>query len=340
MATLSSNYPTLLDVARTTDPNGSIAMVAEILQKYNDVLDDIPWLEGNLPTGHQITQRTSKPTPTFRLLNQGVTPAKATAGQITEACAILEARSHIDVDVAKLNGNTTAFRLSQDKAFIEGMSDTLSDTLVYGDSSVNPERFNGLSSRYYNLSGSTTSANVLNAGGSDSDNTSIWLVCWAPEKVFGIYPKGSQGGLVHRDLGEQTIEDPNTAGSYLQAYVSHFQWKCGLAIADWRYVVRIANVDVSDLLTASDSSDSSANILKFMSRAMDFIPPDSNTRPVFYMNNTVRQMLRVKLMDKGNLSLSFNDVMGPSGIARKELQFMGVPCRRIDSILSTESALT
>jgi hypothetical protein len=342
---LTTYFPTLLDVARRLDPNGSVATVAEVLQQYNEALDDIPWVEGNLPTGHQTTIRTSKPTPTFRLLNQGVVPVKSTSGQIVDTCAILETRSHIDKDLAMLNGNTAAFRLSEDKGIIEGMSDTLSSTLVYGDVSVNPERFNGLAARYYGITsanGGTTYSNVIDGGGTGSDNTSVWLVCWSPDKVFGIYPKGSVGGLQNRDLGEQSIIDPNQPGAYLQALVSWYQWKCGLCIRDWRYVVRIANIDVSNLLTAGDTSDTSANLLKLMSRALDRVPPmGGNYRPVFYMNETVRSMLRVKMQDKSNVHLSLKDLQTES-IARpqKVLTYMDVPCRRIDSILSTESALT
>lgn len=342
MSALTTYFPTLLDVARRLAPGGGIDIIAEILQQYNEILDDIPWVEGNLPTGHQTTIRTSKPTMTFRLLNQGVVPVKTTTGQIVDACAILEARNHIDKDLAMLNGNTAAFRLSEDKGIIQSMSDTLATALVYGDVSVNPERFNGLAARYYSTSTGTASANVIDAGGTQSDNTSIWLVCWSTDKVFGIYPKGSIGGLQNRDLGEQSIIDPNQTGAYLQALVSWYQWKCGICVRDYRYVVRIANIDKSDLLTASNASDSSANLFKFMSQALDKIPPmGGDYRPVFYMNETVRSMLRVKMMDKANLFLNLSELKGQS-IPRPQgtLTFMGVPCRRIDSILNTESRLT
>lgn len=342
MGALSDYWPTLLDVTRRMSPTGGIDVVAEILQEYNDVLEDIPWVEGNLPTGHQTTIRTSNPAPTFRLLNQGVVPVKTTTGQIVDTCAILEARNHIDKDLAMLNGNTAAFRLSEDKGIVQEMSNTLADTLIYGDTSTDPEKFNGLAARYYAITTATTAANVIDGGGTGSDNTSIWLVCWSPDKVFGIYPKGSQGGLQQRDLGEQSIVDPNTTGAYMQALVSWYQWKCGICVRDWRYVVRIANIDVSSLLTASDSSDTSANLFKLMSKALDRVPPMGKAyRPVFYMNETVRSMLRVKMMDKTNLQLTLGDLKSES-IARPQgvLQFMGVPCRRIDSILNTETALT
>lgn len=341
MGALTSNWPTLLDVSRAMAPDGSVAQVAEVLQTYNEILDDIPWYEGNLPTGHQSSIRTSLPTPKFRLLNQGVVPAKSTRGQIVDPCAILEDRNHIDVDLAILNGNSAAFRKSEDDAFIQGFNKTFSDTLVYGDVSTDPEKFNGLDSRYYSLSGETTSAQVINAGGGTSDNTSIWLVGWGPGKVFCTYPKGSKAGLQFEDRGIQDILTDSTTGAYMKAYVSWFQWKAGLVVQDYRYVVRIANIDVSQLLTASDATDTSANILKLMTRALGLLPPQAGIRPVFYMNSTVQSMLSVKLLDKGNMFLTMNEVKNtpvfrPNGM----LSFQGVPCRRVDSITSAESTLS
>jgi hypothetical protein len=336
------NNPTLLDIARRLDPNGGVAQTAEVLQKYNEILDDIVWIEGNLPTGHQSTIRTSKPTPVFRLLNAGVTPAKSTTGQIVDTCGILETRSHVEKAVAELNGNVSAFRLSEDIAFIEGMMDTLANTLIYGDVSKNPEQFNGLAPRYFSIIGNyTTSPNIIDGGGTGVDNTSVWLVCWDSRTIFGIYPKGSKAGLQQEDEGLLTILDPNDSTKYMKAYCTWFQWMCGIAIKDWRSVVRIANLDVSNLLTSGDSSDVSANLLKLMSMALDKLPPNMTGRKVFYMNETVRSMLRVKMLDKSNLLLRMDEVQGlsiprPDGV----LTFLGTPCRRIDAILNTESQVT
>ena len=342
MGALSTVFPTLLDVARATDPQGKIPMIAEVLQQYNDCLDDIPWIEGNLPTGHLSVIRTSKPAGTWRSLNAGISATKSTVGQITNTCGMLEALSHIDVDLAMLNGNTESFRFAQDKGFIEGLSDTMSSTLIYGNVSTNPEKFDGLASRYFSLGTTyTTSTQLIDAGGTGSDNTSIWLVGWAPNKVYGIYPKGSKAGLVHEDDGKITISDPNNSGSFMKVYQSRFQWKAGIAVDDYRYVVRICNIDVSDLLTASDSSDSSANIIKYMVQALGKMPPRAGVRPVFYMNETVQSMLAVKLLDKSNVWLSMGEIKGtPVFRMNDTLMFQGVPCRRIDSILSTESQIT
>jgi len=257
---------------------------------------------------------------------------------------LLESRSHIDVDVAELNGNTASFRMSESKAFIQGMMDTWADTLITGDVSVNPERFNGLQSRYFSLGSTyTTSTQMIDGGGTGSDNTSIWLVGFGPESVFGIYPKGSQAGLQVIDRGIQTVEDPNTSGAYFDAYETVFKWKGGLAVRDYRYVVRICNLDNSNLLTASDGSDTSANLFKYMSQAIDYLPDDmsGNIRPCFLMHKNALSMLRVKMMNKSNVYLGLGDLYNES-IPRhqKPLTFMGIPCYRHDDITIAESTIT
>ena len=341
MGALTSSWPTLLDVSRSLAPDGSIAQVAEVLQETNDMLDDIPWYEGNLPTGHQSSIRTSLPTPSFRLLNAGVVPAKATMGMIVDPCAILEARHHIDVDLAMLNGNTAAYRKSQDAAFIEGFNQTLMDTIVYGDITSNPEQFNGLDSRYYSLTGEATSAQVITASGGTTNNTSIWLVGWGQNKAFMVYPKGSKAGLQFEDRGIQDVVTNTSTGAWMRAYISWFQWKAGLVVADYRYVVRVANINTTGLLTTSDATDTSANIIKLMAQAVAKLPNLSGIRPVFYMNNTVASMLAVKMMDKGNVYLTMGEIQN-SPIVRPQptLKFMGIPCRRCDAILNTEGVLS
>lgn len=336
MGALGATNLSLLDVARRIDPNGKAAAIAEVMHHYNEILEDIPFVEGNLPTGHKTTLRASLPTPTWRLLNQGVVRVKTTTNQITTTCGMMENYSDIDKDLALLNGNTQAYRMQEDKGIIEGMSQALATTLVYGDTDVYPERFVGLAPRYYTLAGSATSGNIINAAGSTT-LTSIWLVGWATDKVFGIYPKGSQAGLVQQDLGEVTALD-SSMNPY-QAYRTHYQHKVGLVVADWRFVVRICNIDTTALLTAGDTSDTSANIIKLMCRALDLITPSGSAKLCFYCNNTVKSMLRVKMMSRSNTWVTLENLQGAGGITRPTLQFMGYPVRRIDEITNAETAI-
>lgn len=333
MATLSGKY-TLLDVAKTLDPNGSTAAVAELLSQENEMLMDMPWYEGNLPTGHRITTRTGLPDVIFRKLNSGVPPSKATTAQLDEACGILEARSEIDKDLAMLNGNTGAFRLLQAKAFIEAMNQRMQQTVLYGSTETTPEAFLGLAPRFAsaptNSSAAPNKVNVIDAGGTGSNNTSIWLVGWGANTVHGIYPKGSQAGLIHNDLGEGDAFDANQ--NRFRAFMDQYQWKCGIALHDWRYVVRIANVDVTAL---TKNAASGGDLIDLMTQALEKIHSLSGVTPAFYVNRTIRSFLRRQNVNKvASGTLMYDEVAG-----KPALRFGEVPVRRVDALGIAEARI-
>lgn len=322
----------LLDHAKRIDPDGNISALAELLSQQNEILEDMPWLEGNLPTGHRVTVRTGLPEVAWRKLNQGVAASKSTTAQIDEACGMLEAFSQVDKDLAELNGNTAAFRLSENMAFIEALNQAMADTLFYGDTGINPERFLGLAPRFSDIgAGSPDNAdNIIDAAGTGTDNTSIWLVGWGPNTVHGIYPKGSTAGLVHEDLGLDTVRD--ASGRAYRAYQDRYQWKCGMALRDWRYVVRICNIDVSDL---TKNAGSGADLIDLMTRALERIHSLNGVTPVFYCNRTVRSFLRRQTVNKVASSTLQYDTVG----GKPALRFAEVPIKRVDRILTNEARI-
>lgn len=331
MATLSAIRPTLLDLTKRLDPNGKIDAVVELLNQSAPVLDDIPWQEGNLPTGHRTTVRTGLPAPTWRKLYGGVQPTKSTTAQVTESCGMLEAYAEVDKALADLNGNTAAFRLSEEKAHIEGMAQEFVGSLFYADETTEPEAFTGFAPSY-NSSSAANGDNILNGGTTPdgSDNTSIWLVGWG-DAVHGIYPKGSVGGLQVQDLGEVTIENIDGAGGRMQAYRSHYRWDCGLTVRDWRYVVRLS-VNAEDLTKDAASGD---DLIDMMTRAQELIPSLSNCNPVYYGNRKVLAFLRRQMVNKiKGSTLTMEQVAGKRVVA-----FDGIPVRRIDQLLNTEAGL-
>jgi hypothetical protein len=331
MATLASGQLTLADWAKRLDPNGQVPAVAELLSQTNEILEDCVFQEGNLPTGHRVVIRTGLPTVYWRTLNAGVPTSKSTTAQVDEACGLMEARSHIDVELAKLNGNTASFRLSEDSAFIEAMNQLQSQTLFYGNPGVDPKTFLGFATRYGAISGAGNSVNIIDAGGTGSNNTSIYLVVWGANTVFCPFPKGTQAGLQHKDLGEESVPDAN--GNFYQALRTLYQWKNGLVVKDWRYVVRIANINVANLVAESAAAD----LVKLMSRALDRIPNLNMGRPAFYMNRTVYSMLRVQALNKSQNAISIRDAVTQFGQASKWTDFLGVPLRKVDQLLNTES---
>lgn len=329
---LSTAALTLADWAKRLDPNGAIATVAELLSQQNEVLDDMLWVEGNLPTGHRTTIRTGLPAATWRKLNYGVQPTKSVTTQITDSCGMLEAYSEIDKSLADLNGNTASFRLSEDQAFLEAMNQTFAGTVFYGDTAVNAERFLGIAPRYPGLSTANIAQNVIDGGGKGIDNTSIYLVCWGKNTVHGIFPKGSMAGMSHRDLGEQTLWDAQTPPGKYQGYRTHFKWDCGLTVRDWRYIVRICNIDVSDIAAESAAA---TDVIKAMIRATYRIPFLSMGRPVFYCNRTIAEMLHIQAINKAIYQIKLEDIGG-----RVVTALNGIPIRRVDQITSTETLLT
>ena len=335
MGTLATTNLTLADWAKRTDPNGSVPVVAELLSQTNEILQDAVFKEGNLPTGERVVIRTGLPTVYWRALNQGIPSSKSTTAQVDEACGMLEARSDVDKDLAMLNGNTAQFRLSEDTAFLEAMNQTQATTMFYGNPATEPKSFLGLAGRYSSLSGGNLT-NILDAGGSGSDNTSVFLVCWGDNTVYCPFPKGSKAGLIHEDLGEQTVFNSDTR---MQAYATRYQWKNGLVVKDWRYVVRICNIDVSDLIaqTGTQEAADSTNIIRMMARAVYRIPNMAMGRCAFYMNRTVHSGLALAAMDKTSAVLRINEGLTQFGQPHSWLSFLGVPLRKVDSLLNSES---
>lgn len=329
MATLSVTNPTLLDLAKLSDPDGKIATVVEILNETNEILEDMSWLEGNLPTGHRTTIRSGIPAPTWRKLYGGVQPNKAQTVQVTDNTGMLEAYAEIDVALADLNGNTAAFRLSEDRAHLEGMSQEMAASLFYATETTTPEEFTGLAPRYNSLSAENAD-NIVVGGSTDTDNASIWLVVWGPNTCHGIVPKGSTAGVKMTDKGQVTIEDVDGSGGRMEAYRTHYRWDAGISLRDWRYVGRIPNIEKDALLPDAATGP---NLPELMFELMERIPNLAAGRAVWYMSRYVRTRFRQQIvLLTTNSTLQFMDVGG-----KRVMAYQDIPIRRCDALSADEA---
>lgn len=320
---------TLHDHAKRMDPTGGIAQVVELMNTTNEVLDDMLFIEGNSTTGHLTTVRTGLPSTTWRILNYGVQPSKSTTRQVTDSYGMLEGYSKIDKALADINGNTAEFRLSEDMAFLESMGQTMSTTTWYG-AVADSEQFVGFMPRYNEIDTDPDKSgiNILDGGGTGSDNTSIMLVAWGPNTVHGIFPKGSKAGLSMQDLGEDTLID--AAGGEYQGYRTHYKWDLGLTVRNWKAVVRIANIDYSDLVADAGAQ---ADLIDLMIDASEMLSAYvMGATPVFYMHWKIRAILRKQVKDANNVYLSIDEHAG-----KRVLFFDEIPVRRSDALLLTES---
>lgn len=335
MTLLAATHPTLLDLKNRTDPDGNISKVIEMLSQQNEILDDMVWIESNELTGHQTTVRTGIPEPTFRKLYGGVQPSKSTTAKVREGLGMLENYAEIDKALADLNGNTAAWRTSEEAPFVEGFAQKLARYVIYGNEATEPEGFTGLAPRY-STNDTAVALNAENviapvATPDNSDNTSLWVVVWGPNTVHGIYPKGSQAGLKVTDKGQVTIENIDGANGRMEAYRTHYKWDAGLVVRDWRYVSRV-QFDYEDLVKDAATGPDLTDLIV---QAIEMIPNLNAGRAAIYCNRSVRTWLRRQITNKTkNSTLSMENIAG-----KKVLAFDGIPVRRVDQILNTEAGV-
>ena len=336
MATeLSTKFLTLADWAKRVDPDGGVADVIEQVAETNDFLMDASMIEGNLPTGHRSTQRTTQITGTWRQINQGVAESKSTTRQVDDGTGQLTAYSAVDVTLATLNGNAQRFRASEDQAFILGLGEDATDAIIYGNAGVNPEQPHGLAPRYNSLTDTVGAAgNVINAGGSGSDNTSVWLITWGPKTTTLIHPKGSMMGLQAKDQGERPWDD-GSSNPY-QAYVTYFEWNLGLAVPDYRYNVRICNIDISELTAdGATGADLMFNMTKAYYKRPTVALKSGMAKSYWYCNKTVAEFLHHQASNKANVNLTLDNPGGEPMIS-----YLGAPIHVVDAITSAEATIS
>lgn len=342
MATLSNTRLTLADVSARTSPDGKPSAIAELLSQQNLVLEDIVFKEANQQTSHVETVRTGLPDVYFRAINQGVPTSKSATAQVTEGMAMMEARSYIDASNMLLNGNSKEYRLGEESAFIEAMNQAMVGTIFNGNVGVDPKSFTGLATRFSDITAGNAQNIIrvgagVNGAATGSDNASMYLVCWSENTAFMVYPKGSTGGLRSRDLGEEVVRDAN--GNDFQALRSLFQWDAGLVVKDWRSVVRIANIDVSDWVTATGSQavGAATSLLDAMMKAIVRLPNTASTgRCAFYCNRSILEGLMIQGRRNTTAVLDVQKGLSQFGMEYTNLTFQGIPVRAVDALSTAE----
>ncbi|PIQ24869.1 hypothetical protein COW64_17300 [bacterium (Candidatus Blackallbacteria) CG18_big_fil_WC_8_21_14_2_50_49_26] len=336
MATLAKTSPTLLDYNSRRDPDGMISQIVELLEQENAVLRWMAARESNLATGHMSTQRTGISAGTWRKLYGFVQPDATETRAVTDNIGWQHKYTEIDVELADLEGNTQAFRLSEDKGKIQGMNQEVARATFYGNEGTQPEIFTGLAPRYNSLS-APNAENIINAGGSGSDNGSIWLVHSTPETIFYIWPKGSEAGLKVEDKGQQTLT--STSGN-MEVYRTHYSWAIGLSVRDWRHAVRIANIDKSDLSVVFNAGEfggvNKVHLPNLIYKAIRHIPQMAGGNSFLCMSRDMITVLQQQAAAATQGStLSAENVGG----VFTEL-FHGIPIARCDVLAADEAVVS
>jgi hypothetical protein len=328
MPTIGNSYLTLADLRRQTNRNDEVADIIEIMAQRNDFMMDAPAIECNQGHEHLTTIRSGLPTPTWRRLYEGVQPTKGTTAQVTDATGYMEDWSEVDAKLVERAKDPQKFRMNEAKAHLQGIANTAAFTVFYGNTATEPEKFDGLSVRY-NDKNAPNGNQIIDAGGTGSDNTSIWFITWGEGATHMLYPEGSPLGIQRDDIGKETKE--NTNGSLYQVYREKFSQDIGLSVRDWRQNARVANIDVSDLTSTGATG---AKLIDLMIDAYYQLdnPGAADGNTVIYCSRTIARILHKQAMNANNVRLSIEDYGG-----RPTTMFLGHPIRRADALLETEA---
>jgi hypothetical protein len=332
MTTLAATHPTLLDAIKKTGPDGKIMPVVEMLNQQNELWQDAVYVEANSVAGHRTAIRTGLPTASMKRYNLGVAPSKSRQVTITDAIGHIYETAEVDKDIAELNGNTSEFLLSEHLPHIEAMNQKASYLAIYGDETTNPDEFTGFMCRYNDQS-AENACNILTSADTpdSSDNASILLVGWGPVTTFFTFPKGSSAGLDYRDYGLISTDNQGGSGLIGEVYRRIYDWKLGLVVRDWRYVVRI-QIDLENVVKDAATGP---DIPALMAKAVRRIPNLNICRPAFYMNRDMLDAL--DLQRTGRSTMAYQTIEDADG--KIVDTFRKIPIRRNDAMLSTESGV-
>lgn len=334
MATLSNKYLTLLDLAKRKDmADGPIAVIIEMLAEINPIIGDALAVECNNGTTHRTTVRTGLPTVTWKRLYEFTQPSKSTTKQVDDTTGMLEAFSEVDEDLVELSGDPAGTRLSEASAFIEAMGNEMATGVFYHSSAVTPEKFHGFAPRFADTT-AANGANIVLGDGVGSDNTSIWFIVWGERQSHLLFPKGTQAGLQRKDLGTETKTAAD--GGLLRVMREQFKWKIGLSVRDWRYVARVGNIDVTNLVVDAATG---TNLLQKMTTAYYKLRQRKviGGKAVIYCNTTIMEFLdHHATQSNSNVSLSRREGIDGGEV----LFFKGIPIHEVEALTNTEATIT
>lgn len=340
MATLGSTFFDLIDLyKRQEGDNRQIATIIELLKENNAILDDAVAMECNMGTKHRTTVRTGLPAVTWGKFYQGISQSKSTTAQVDDTTGFVEQLSSIDTRLLDISGNRNAVRLTEAQASLEAIAQEVASTLIYGNDGTDPTKFLGLAPRFADLA-AVNGGQIVDAGGTGADNTSIWFVTWGDNQCHTLYPGGTAAGVSRKDKGEQRTVDGSGNPYFVEEEL--FCQHIGLTVRDWRYVSRVANIDVSDLQAGT------VDIYKWMRKAFWKIKQHRlpGTRMAIYCNADVLEALdadstpTTSTITGGTTRESYVRLRPTEVDGFEVMSYRGIPVRQVDAILNTEAQVT
>lgn len=309
----------LVEVVKRHDPNGSLATIAEVLAKATPIVGDAVWKEGNDIFSNKTVRRSSLPSGTWRKLNFGVAKESSDTIELVDTIGILESRAENDVEIINAFANPQQARMDEAASFMEGLSQEMASTMIYGNALTAPEEFTGLAPRMDTLA---ATANVI--GGGATTGESIYCVTWGMNTVHMVYPRNTSGGLQHEDLGIQDAFDSNN--NRFRAYCDRFVWRAGMVVKHPKAIARYANLEGTGTTTTFDEDE----LIRLLNRMV------TGPGTKIYVSREMLSQMQIRLKDKSNVYFSRGDGLDAGGVP---LTFNGFAVRMCESIVDNETTV-
>jgi hypothetical protein len=326
MATKALTQFTLVEAAKQTDPDGSAATIAEILDKKNELWGVIPLMQSNDVSSHVFTVRDKLPTISTRQVNRGSTLSVSSRKQTRVEMVHLEDWIRADELVIDRQADPKMHLMNEVVAHVEAMDQEIWERFFYDTPGDAADGILGLSNRY-NLS-SMANVDKTNAG-SGSDTTSVWMLEPGFNTIYIVYPKGSTAGVSKEDKGKRTVYD--SVGPY-DAYEVKLAAEFGLVPVDPRGIQRFANIESSgvDDTLFDVSSFEYRNLVNMRNRL-----PNGGRGGVLLMNRTTKAQADILAWDKSTNAFSRETWDG-----QPVTTFQGMRVIMVEALVDTETALT
>lgn len=339
MATLLQSTGDFIDLHKQTDGNGRFIDVIETMNSTaQNIMDDWVWMECNSGTKHVRSTRTGLPTVGWGALYEGIVQSKAAKQQVADTTGFVEALAQVDTRQLDLYAeNRIQVRSSEARPYMESMAQELLTAMFYHSTDTNVRYPKGLAPRMGTMATSGAGNQIVDGGGTGSDNTSIWMVEWGYDGLSVIYPKGTVGGITRENKGQQRVLD--AAGNPYYVEEELFRSYCGFTSGDYRRMTRIANIDVSDM--NAGSVDLYALLRKaywkmHTRRVAKVHDQSAPGRVAIYANRDVCEALDGLATNAGATDNFVR--LTPMELEGKEVMgYRGFPLRETDALLNTEA---
>jgi hypothetical protein len=342
-----TTFGDILNNYATLDARSPWVSVARVLDRTTPLLKVLPFISSNQIMSNIATRTDTLPVASTRQWNSFATPTASKNTPINDGIMNLEDYSEVDKQLCGIQNDPTAWRMDQDANHIEGIRQKAESTLLYGSIATDPGSINGLATRFnsssqYPNGDVTWQPNVILGGGSGSV-TSAWILELGPQKVYGIYPPNTAGGLMVEDLGEVTKQGSASAvtsgsvvqNAYMQMYLTHLQWMFGLQIQDERCVQRVANINPVPLSSPGDFDEN------LFIEAIEYLPGRGDAPgTVILVNRALMTQIDIRAVSQKINAYYTQDPADGNIWGRRVVRFQGIPILLAEKILNTETAVS